>query len=153
MNLNNLTLKAQSSVQQAFNIAAAKGQQAVECAHLLKGIMTEAESVTEFLFGKMGVNSANLSRSVEKLIDSYPKVSGAEAYLSSTLSDAIRKANGFASGMKDQFVTAEHLLMGILVTSDKASGLLKDNGVTMAGLKASIDELRIARQQTTHSIR
>ena len=142
MNLNNLTLKAQSSVQQAFNIAAAKGQQAVECAHLLKGIMTEAESVTDFLFGKMGVNTANLLRGIEKLIDSYPKISGAEAYLSSSLSDAMRKANDFASGMKDKFVTAEHLLMGILETSDKASGLLKDNGVTMTGLKASIDELR-----------
>jgi len=142
MNLNNLTLKAQSSVQQAFNIAAAKGQQAVECAHLLKGIMTEAESVTDFLFGKMGVNTANLLRGIEKLIDSYPKISGAEAYLSSSLSDAMRKANDFASGMKDKFVTAEHLLMGILETSDKASGLLKDNGVTMAGLKASVDELR-----------
>ena len=142
MNLNNLTLKAQSSVQQAFNIAAAKGQQAVECAHLLKGILTEAESVTDFLFGKMGVNTANLLRGIEKLIDSYPKVSGAEAYLSSSLSDAMRKANDFASGMKDKFVTAEHLLMGILETSDKASGLLKDNGVTMAGLKASVDELR-----------
>jgi ATP-dependent Clp protease ATP-binding subunit ClpB len=142
MNLNNFTLKAQSSVQQAFNIAAAKGQQAVECAHLLKGIMTEAESVTDFLFGKMGVNTANLSHGVDKLIDSYPKVSGAEAYLSSSLSEAIRKANGFASGMKDQFVTAEHLLMGILDSSDKASRLLKDHGVTMEGLKGSVNELR-----------
>lgn len=142
MNLNNFTLKAQSSVQQAFNIAAAKGQQAVECAHLLKGIMTEAESVTDFLFGKMGVNTANLLHGVDKLIDSYPKVSGAEAYLSSSLSEAIRKANGFASGMKDQFVTAEHLLMGILDSSDKASRLLKDHGVTMEGLKGSVNELR-----------
>jgi ATP-dependent Clp protease ATP-binding subunit ClpB len=142
MNLNNFTLKAQEAVQKAFNIAAAKGHQAVECAHLLKGIISEAESVTDFLFGKMGVNKANLSRGIEKLIDSYPKVSGAEAYVSASLSDAIRKANGFASGMKDKFVTAEHLLMGILETNDKASKLLKDNGVTMAGLKASVDELR-----------
>jgi ATP-dependent Clp protease ATP-binding subunit ClpB len=129
-------------VQQAFNIAAAKGQQAVECAHLLKGILTEAESVTDFLFGKMGVNSANLSRSIDKLIDSYPKVSGAEAYVSSSLSDAMRRANDYASGMKDKFVTTEHLLMGIIETSDKASGLMKDNGVTRAGLKSAIDELR-----------
>jgi ATP-dependent chaperone ClpB len=142
MNLNNFTLKAQEAVQKAFNIAAANGQQAVECAHLLKGIMSEAESVTDFLFGKMGVNTANLSRGIEKLIDSYPKVSGAEAYVSSSLSEAMRKADSFASGMKDKFVTAEHLLMGILETSDKASRLLKDNGVTMAGLKASVDELR-----------
>jgi ATP-dependent Clp protease ATP-binding subunit ClpB len=142
MNFNNFTLKAQEAVQQAFNIASSKGQQSVECAHMLKGILTEAESVTEFLFGKMGVDIRPLSRDLEKLIDSYPKVSGAEAYISSALSEAFRKANDHASGMKDKFVTAEHLIMGILDTSDKVSAILKDHSVTMKGLKSAIDELR-----------
>ena len=142
MNLNNFTLKAQESVQQAFNIASAAGQQAVECAHLLKGIMTEAESVTEFLFGKLGVASPQLSHEIDKLIDTYPRVSGAEAYISSSLSEAFRKANRFAADMKDKFVTAEHLLMGTLDTSDKASQLLKDKGVTLKALKAAVEELR-----------
>ena len=61
MNLNNFTLKAQESVQHAFNIAAAKGQQSVECAHLLKGVMSEAESITGFLLGKLGVNEGSFS--------------------------------------------------------------------------------------------
>ncbi len=142
MNLNNFTLKAQESVQQAFNIASSAGQQAVECAHLIKGIMSEAESVTEFLFGKMGIASSHLSRDLDKLIDTYPRVSGAEAYISSSLSEAFRKANKFAAEMKDKFVTAEHLLMGILDTSDKASQLLKDKGVTLKTLKAAVEELR-----------
>ncbi len=142
MNLNNFTLKAQESVQQAFNIASSAGQQAVECAHLIKGIMSEAESVTEFLFGKMGIASSHLSRDLDKLIDTYPRVSGAEAYISSSLSEAFRKANKFAAEMKDKFVTAEHLLMGILDTSDKASQLLKDKGVTLITLKAAVEELR-----------
>ena len=76
MNLNNFTLKAQESVQQAFNIASAKGQQAVECAHILKGVMSQAESITDFLFGKMGINIQSLKNEIEKLIDSFPKVSG-----------------------------------------------------------------------------
>ncbi len=142
MNLNNFTLKAQESVQQAFNIASSAGQQAVECAHLLKGIMSEAESVTEFLFGKIGIVSSQLSRDLDKLIDTYPRVSGAESYISASLSEAFRKANMFAAEMKDKFVTAEHLLMGILDTSDKTSQLLKDKGVTLKTLKAAIDELR-----------
>jgi ATP-dependent Clp protease ATP-binding subunit ClpB len=142
MNLNNFTLKAQESIQQAFNIAGAKGHQAIECAHILKGIMSEAESVTDFLFGKMGVDPRSLSRDIDKLIDSYPKVSGAEAYLSSTVSEAIRKANDHAAKMKDKFVTSEHLIMGILDTDDKASHILKDHGVTMKALNAAIDELR-----------
>jgi ATP-dependent Clp protease ATP-binding subunit ClpB len=142
MNLNNFTLKAQESVQKAFNIAESGGQQAVECAHLLKGIMSEAENVTDYLFGKMGVDIRLLTRDVEGLIDSYPKVSGADTYISSGLSTAIRKANEQASSMKDKFVTAEHLLLGILDSGDKAAGILKDHGATMKGLKTAIGELR-----------
>jgi len=142
MNFNNFTLKAQESVQQAVNIASTAGQQAVECAHLLKGIMSEAESITEFLLGKLGISSSQLSRDLDMLIDTYPRVSGAESYISNSLSEAFRKANKFASEMKDKYITAEHLLMGILDTNDKASQLLKDRGVTLKSLKAAINELR-----------
>ena len=142
MNFNNFTLKAQESVQQAVNIASTAGQQAVECAHLLKGIMSEAESITEFLLGKLGISSSQLSRDLDMLIDTYPRVSGAESYISNSLSEAFRKANKFASEMKDKYITAEHLLMGILDTNDKASQLLKDRDVTLKSLKAAINELR-----------
>lgn len=142
MNLNNFTLKAQESVQQAFNIAASKGQQAVECAHLLKGVMSESESITNFLFGKMGVNTTSLSKEIDNLIDTYPKVSGGESYVSSAVSEAFRKAGDHAAKMKDKYVSSEHLLMGILETSDKASQVLKDHGVTMKELIAAINELR-----------
>ncbi len=142
MNLNNFTLKAQESVEKAFNIAAAKGQQAVECAHILKGVMSESESITNFLFGKMGVNIVMLTREIDQLIDSYPKVSGAEAYVSTSVSEAFRKANDHASSMKDKFVSSEHLLMGILDTDDKTSRILKNHGITMKELIAAVQELR-----------
>ena len=142
MNFSNYTLKAQESVQKAFSIASAKGHQAVECAHMLKGIMSEAESIIDFLFGKMGIDAGLLTRDVEKLINSFPKVSGAEAYISSNLQEAFRKAGDHASGMKDKFITPEHLLMGITGIKDETSGILKDHGVTMKALKAAIDELR-----------
>ena len=83
MNLNNFTLKAQESVQKAFQIADAKGQQAVECAHLLHGVISEAESITDWLFGKISVSSASVLKDIEKLIDTYPRVTGGETYLSS----------------------------------------------------------------------
>ncbi len=142
INLNNFTLKAQESVQQAFNIAASKGQQAVECAHLLHGVLSQAENITEWLFGKIGVSSESVLRDAGKLIDTYPKVSGAEAYLSSGASEALRKANDHASRMKDRFVTTEHILMGILDTSDKASQMLKDYGINLKELKSAVAELR-----------
>jgi ATP-dependent Clp protease ATP-binding subunit ClpB len=142
MNLNNFTLKAQESVQKAFNIASAKGQQAVECAHILKGVMSEAESITNFLFGKLGVNPVTLEKEIDSLIDSYPKVSGADSYVSSSVSEAFRKANDHATRMKDKFVSSEHLIMGILDTDDKTARILKDSGVTMKDLIAAVSELR-----------
>ena len=142
MNLNNFTLKAQESVQQAFNIAGSKGHQAVECAHILKGVISEAESLTTFIFGKMGVNSSSIEKKIDSLIDTYPKVSGGDSYVSSAASEALRKANDHASRMKDKFVSSEHLLMGILDTDDKAASILKDHGVTMKELKSAVNELR-----------
>ena len=142
MNLNNFTLKAQESVQKAFDIASAKGQQAVECAHILKGVMSEAESITNFLFGKLGVKSASLVKEIDTLIESYPRVTGAESYVSASVSEAFRKAADHSAKMKDKFVSAEHLLMGILDTDDKTSRILKDLGVTMKDLKAAVIELR-----------
>jgi ATP-dependent Clp protease ATP-binding subunit ClpB len=142
MNLNNFTLKAQESVQKAYQIADAKGQQAVECAHLLHGVISEAESITGWLFGKISVSSASVLKDIEKLIDTYPRVTGGETYLSSGASEALRKANDNASKMKDKFVTTEHILMGILETTDKASHILKDYGVTIKDLKSAVNELR-----------
>jgi len=142
MNLNNFTLKAQEAVQKAFQIAEAKGQQAIECAHLLHGVISEAESITDWLFGKIGVSSAAVLKDIEKLIVTFPRVSGADPYLSSGASEALRKANDHASAMKDKFVTTEHILMGILDTTDGASRILKDYGVTMKDLKSAISELR-----------
>ena len=142
MNLNNFTLKAQEAVQKAFNIANAKGQQAIECAHLLHGVISEAENITDWLFGKIGVNSSAVLKDIEKLIETYPRVTGGETYMSSGASEALRKANDHASAMKDKFVTTEHILMGILDTTDKASQILKDYGVTIKDLKAAVIELR-----------
>jgi ATP-dependent Clp protease ATP-binding subunit ClpB len=142
MNLNNFTLKAQESVQNAFNIASSKGQQSVECAHLMKGVMNEAENISGFLFGKLGVNTGILVREIDNLINTYPKVSGAESYISSTAAESLRKAGEHASKMKDKYVSSEHLIMGILDTSDRMAGILKDQGVTMKELKAAVAELR-----------
>jgi ATP-dependent Clp protease ATP-binding subunit ClpB len=129
-------------VQQAFNIAASNGQQAVECAHILKGVMSESESITGFLFGKMGVNTTALTKEIDSLINSFPKVSGAEAYISSTASEAFRKAGDHASKMKDKYISPEHILMGILDTSDKTAQILKNHGVTMKDLVSAVGELR-----------
>ena len=83
MNLNNFTIKSQEAVQQAVQLATQNGQQAIEAVHLLKGVIMTGESVTNFIFQKLGVNIQNLNRVLDAQISSLPKVSGGEPYLSS----------------------------------------------------------------------
>jgi ATP-dependent Clp protease ATP-binding subunit ClpB len=142
MNLNNFTVKAQESVTQAFNITASGGQQAVECSHLIKGVISESDSIVNFLFGKMGVDLMSFSKAIDQMTNTFPKVSGAEPYLSPKASEALRKANDHASKMKDKFVSVEHILLGILDTDDQVSHLMKNRGITLKDLKTAISEIR-----------
>lgn len=142
MNLNNFTIKAQESVQQAFTIAASKNHQAVECAHIMKGILTEAEKSVEYLFGKSGVDIRTFSKALDRIIDSFPKVTGGETYLSSASADVLRKSSAIASKMKDQFVAVEHILLALLESDDQVARLMKDGGMNMKSLQAAINDLR-----------
>jgi len=142
MNFENFTVKAQESVKEALEIAGSKGQQSVECAHLLKGIMVEAESIVSYLFDKQGANVVSLNHALDNLIESYPRVSGVEPYLSSNSSQALKHAEDVAAKMQDRFVSVEHMLLGIATTGDKAASILKENGITAEGLKAAIKDLR-----------
>ncbi|MDI3520409.1 MAG: ATP-dependent Clp protease ATP-binding subunit ClpB, partial [Anaerophaga sp.] len=140
MNLNQFTIKAQDAIQQAFQIAGGYQHQAIENGHLLKGIFETDENVTRFLFNKMG--AGQVLPVLNKIIESYPKVSGGEPYLSRDANDSLQKAINFAREMGDQFTSIEHLLMGILKSNDQVSKMLKDAGVTEKGLKQAIEELR-----------
>ncbi len=142
MNLSNFTVKGQESVAKALSIASAAGHQAVEPAHLMKGVISESDSIADFLFGKMGVDLPSFTRSVDQIIDTFPKVSGAESYFSSRASEALRKAEDHASKMKDKFVSVEHILLGILDTDDQVSTLMKDRGITVKDLKTAIADIR-----------
>ena len=142
MNLNNFTIKAQESIDKAFNIAAANEQQAVECAHIMKGLISESENVIGFVFGKLGVDTGSFSKAVDKTILTFPKVTGAEPYLSSKASEALRKASDYASRMKDKFISVEHILLGIIEVNDQVSKLLKESGVSAREVEAAIAEIR-----------
>jgi len=142
MNFNNFTIKAQESVQKAQEISVARQNQSIENAHLLKGILTVDENVIPYLLKKLNVNLPLLTKALDKILDSYPKASGGEAFLSADASKALQKAISFAHEMNDEFVSIEHLLLGILVSNDTTSRLLKDNGLNEKDLKTAIKQLR-----------
>ena len=151
MNLNNFTIKVQEAVQKAQEIAVSRQHQAIETAHLLKGILTVDENVTPFLLKKMEVNVVNLGRAVDSVLDSLPKVAGGSMYLSSAANTALVKANQKATEMKDEFVSLEHLLVGLLQAGDNVSQMLKDAGVTEKDLMKAIADLRQGSKVTSQS--
>lgn len=151
MNFDNFTIKAQEAVQQAVNRAQSGGQQAVTAVHLLAGILQVGENVTQFLFGKMGVNSNALQQVVDRELQSQPRVSGGEPYLDRDANEALTKATDIAKKEGDQFVGLEPLLLAILKTQGLASQMLHDAGVTENGLIAATKELRGGRKADSAS--
>lgn len=151
MNFNNFTTKSQEAVQQAINIAQSKRQQIIETPHLLKGIVTKGEDVVQFLFGKMGVYLNTIRQIVDRAIDSYPKVSGGEPYLSRETNEVFQTAINLSTKAGDQFVSLEYLLLALLKTNNQAGKILKDAGATEKGLETAIAELRKGAKATSPS--
>ena len=142
MNFNNFTIKSQEAIQQAFQIAQGNNQQAIETSHILRGVLHSAENVTGFLLKKLDVNLPVFTQALDQIIQSYPKVSGAEQYLSSGANQVLQKALGLAQEMGDQYVSVEHILIALLEVKDNTSRLMKDNGIAQKELKLAVEELR-----------
>ncbi|WP_289769219.1 ATP-dependent chaperone ClpB [Muribaculum intestinale] len=151
MNFNNFTIKSQEAIQKAVEIAKGAGNQAIEPVHLLKGILTEGDSLLTFIFQKVGANASQVAGSIDRAIESEPKVSGGEPYLSRTSNDVLQKALDVAKKQGDQYVTIEAILLGIFLVKSSASQILKDAGLTEHELTAAIEELRKGKKATDQS--
>lgn len=151
MKFENFTIKAQEAVQQALNKAERGGQQAVGTIHLLLGVLEVGENVTQFLFGKMGVNLQTLTQNAAQEAARLPRVSGGEPYLDREANAALTKAVDIAKQMGDSFVGLEPMLLALLITPSSTAQLLRDAGLTEDGLKKAIGELRGGRKATSAS--
>ena len=125
MNFNNFTIKSQEAIQKAVEITRSGKNHAIEPVHLLKGVISEGESVVNFIFQKLGINSQFVNQQIERSIASLPKVSGGEPYLSGASNDALEKASACAQKRGDQYVSLEMLLMGILRQKSFMKGLMQ----------------------------
>ena len=142
MNFNNFTIKAQEAIQKASEIAQGNQQQAIETAHLLKGLLTVDENVVSYVLKKLNVNLNSLEQQLTSAIEKLPKVSGGNVYLSSGANSALQKAQSYLKEFKDEFVAVEHIVLGLLAVNDSTSKLLKEQGVNEKDLKKAITELR-----------
>lgn len=142
MTFDNFTIRAQEALQHAVQRASELRQQSITPAHLLHGIMDVGENVTQFLFGKTGVNAQVLASTLERHLQSLPRVEGGEPYLDSDSNKVLNAAQEIARKAGDQFTGLEPLLLALLNTPSVVAQMLKDAGMTTTALTAAIKELR-----------
>ncbi|WP_142685056.1 ATP-dependent chaperone ClpB [Chitinophaga polysaccharea] len=144
MNLNNFTIKSQEILQQAQQLAFNNQNQSIETGHLLKALLKDEDSPIEYLLKKNDVNTSFVNNKLNEQINKYPRMAGGEGgqTLSRDANNVILRAGAAIKEFKDEFVSVEHLLLGILGGNDDTAKLLKDAGLTEKGLKTAIRELR-----------
>ncbi|MBC7651615.1 MAG: AAA family ATPase, partial [Deinococcales bacterium] len=144
MNLNNYTIKAQETIQAAHQVAFNNGNPNIETNHLLKALLTDTDSSIDYLLKKNSVNTNSIELKLDEGLKRLPKANGTEPAqnLSRDLNSAMLKATASIAKFKDEFVSVEHLLLGLLQVNDDTAKILKDAGLTEKGLIAAITELR-----------
>jgi ATP-dependent Clp protease ATP-binding subunit ClpB len=142
MDFKKYTIKSQEAIQKAAEIASANQQQAIEPAHILKAILLSDENVMSFLIKKLSVNKVQLETKLDELVNSYPKVSGQQPYLSNEAHSSLSKSLDYLKEFRDEFVAVEHIILGLLEGKEKTAALMKEVGFSKKELIAAIKELR-----------
>ena len=142
MDLQKFTIKTQEAIQQAQNIAESKGQQSIETGHLLQGIFAVDQEVIPYILKKLSVNQTVFLAALERIVDSYPKVTGGQIFLSQGANRIIQYALSELKNFGDEFVSIELLFYSLLDSTDTIGRLLKDNKITKSVLKDAIMDVR-----------
>lgn len=143
MNLNNFTIKAQEAVQKAQELAIAADNQAIETGHLLKGLLLVDEDLLGYAMKKVNANAKRIESALDAILMGYSKVSGnTSTYLSPNANRTLVKAQSYLKDLNDEYVSQEHIFLGLLANTDDVSNLLKDAGVNARDIKAAFMDLR-----------
>ena len=145
------TIKAQEAVQRALELAASRGNPQATPVHLLQALVSEREGIVRPLLEKIGVDRGHLERIIEAELSHFPKVSGgAQPQPDQDLIKVFEAASAEADVMKDEFVSTDHLLLGLVKTPSKAKNVLKlaavDEQQLLAGLQAVRGSARVTDQ-------
>ena len=143
MNLKQFTIKSQEVIQQAQQLAMQLDHQQISNEHIMKSLLSGDDEVIGYLLKKLNVNVQYVQQKVDELVDNLPKMPGKGGeFISRDANLTIAKSQTFLKEFGDEFVSVEHLLLGLLTVNDAVSKLLKSQGVTEKDLKAAIKELR-----------
>ena len=151
MNINNFTIKSQEAIQKAQMLTQENSQQQIENEHIFKAIFEVDENVAPYLLKKLNVNVDLFKQILNKMIESFPKVSGGTISLSREANSTLNEAEIIAKKGNDEYVSIEHLILAIFSSKSKVAQALKDQGVTKKALESAIDELRKGERVTSQS--
>lgn len=151
MNFNNLTLKTQEVIALAQMNALNEKHQRIDNLHILKALINIDHNVIPYLIKKMDANPKMISQVVEKQLESIPKGTGDDLFLSNSFHTALQRAVAFSHELGDEFVSLEHLFYGVFMANDDASKILKDAGITEKNIKSVIEEMRKGSKATSES--
>ncbi|HOU35420.1 MAG TPA: ATP-dependent chaperone ClpB [Bacteroidales bacterium] len=142
MNLNNFTVKSQEIIQEAQFLAQEKQHGQIDTGHFLVALLEKDEQVTPFLLKKIGANPSFILQEGQKLLNTYPRVSGGELLLSRESSQLLQRAISIAREMGDDYVAIEHLLLSLVAGNDAVASILKSQGVGRKDLEEAIQQMR-----------
>jgi len=145
MDISKLTLKSQQALQVAQQLAAERDQQEITPSHLLLALLQDEEGIIRPILQKLSVNPGQLVTDLEQELDKIPRVTGggvSSPYLSPSLNKVLTKAWEEAKGLKDEFLSVEHLLLALAESADPAGRLLQGKDVTRDAILKALVELR-----------
>ena len=143
MRLDKFTLRGQEAIQASIELAERNQNQQVEPEHLLAVMLEQPEGIVRPILGKLAVNVPVVLNDVQAVVARFPRVQGGQQYFSPRLSQVFTNAQTQAEGMKDEFISTEHLLVAIGEEKDGEAGkILRQHGVKRDDLRKVIEEIR-----------
>ena len=146
MNLQKLTQKSMEAVRGAQELAAENGNQQITQAHLLLALLRQPEGLIPEILRIMNANPDGLDAKVSTDVSRVPKVTGASSsqqYLSGELDEALTEAEKQAARMTDEFVSVEHLFLGLLMKPDRTlKQHFRDHGITKDAFLSALKDIR-----------
>ena len=150
MRLDKLTTKSQEALQQAQSLAEKRNHQAIDVEHLLFALLGQKEGVVLSLLQKLGASTSSLTERLQKALDRVPQVTGStgQTFITPRLKKIIEAAEAEAETLKDDYVSAEHLLLAMLQDSGEAGKALKELGVSRDKILNALVSIRGAQRIT-----
>ena len=152
MRLDKFTVKAQEAVMAAQDEAGRRGQQQVDAEHLLFSLLRQPEGVVPPILKRLGADLRALEGNIISELERMPKVSGAgqvgQVYVTPRLNKMLDRAAREMDGLKDEYVSTEHLLLAMAEDDGAAGRLLKEAGAKRDSILAALKEIRGSERVT-----